>query len=177
MRNSHGTRAGGVIVTALALLLTLPAGAADGVSAGAPPGDDRRADGWIWPVWPPRVERAFEAPAHRYGPGHRGIDLRAEPDATVVAPAAGEVAFSGSVAGRGILTIDHGSGLVSTLEPVDSDLPAGTAVTAGQTVAELSVGGHAEPGTLHFGVRRDGEYINPLLLLGSVPRAVLLPCC
>jgi hypothetical protein len=39
------------------------------------------------------------------------------------------------------------------------------------------VGGHSEPGTLHFGVRWEGEYINPILLLDEVPRAVLLPCC
>lgn len=162
---------------ALLLLLAIAPGAASGVSTAPPPGADRGTSDWVWPVSPPRLERAFEAPAHRYGAGHRGIDLRAEAGAAVVAPESGTVAFSGSVAGRGILTIDHGSGLVSTLEPVDSDLPAGTSVTAGQTVATLSVGGHAPPGTIHFGVRSAGEYINPLLLLGSVPRAVLLPCC
>ncbi|WP_275934957.1 hypothetical protein [Microbacterium testaceum] len=41
----------------------------------------------------------------------------------------------------------------------------------------VATGGHTGPGTVHFGVRLDGEYINPLRLLGGVPRAVLLPCC
>ena len=44
-------------------------------------------------------------------------------------------------------------------------------------MARLAAGGHAAPGLLHFGVRLDGEYINPLILLGGVPRAILLPCC
>ena len=47
----------------------------------------------------------------------------------------------------------------------------------GKRVGTVSLGGHAPAGTFHFGVRLDGEYVNPLLLLGGVPRAVLLPCC
>lgn len=132
---------------------------------------------WTWPVEPFRLHRPYEAPAHEYGPGHRGIDLVAVGSATVVAPAEGVVAFSGAVAGRGILTIDHGDELVSTLEPVESDLSPGTVVGRGEPVASLSTGGHSDPGALHLGVRLEGEYINPLLLLGGVPRAVLLPCC
>ena len=47
----------------------------------------------------------------------------------------------------------------------------------GEAVGELAFGGHTAPGAVHFGVRYEGEYINPLVLLGGVPRAVLLPCC
>jgi len=74
-------------------------------------------------------------------------------------------------------TIDHGRGLVTTLEPVSARVEVGTPVIRGEAVGELAVGGHAAPGALHFGVRYEGEYINPLVLLGGVPRAVLLPCC
>ncbi|MGX5770413.1 murein hydrolase activator EnvC family protein [Microbacterium trichothecenolyticum] len=132
---------------------------------------------WRWPVHPFRLVRPFVAPAHEYGPGHRGIDLLPVGEGVVRAPAAGVVAFSGQVAGRGVLTVDHGDGLVSTLEPIDSVLPAGTPVDAAAALGRVSVGGHAEAGTVHFGVRLDGVYINPLVLLGGVPRAVLLPCC
>ncbi|MEQ6898603.1 M23 family metallopeptidase [Microbacterium sp. KR10-403] len=132
---------------------------------------------WSWPVAGARITRAYQAPAHEYGAGHRGIDLQPTGDDAVRAPRAGVVAFSGRIAGRGILTIDHGDGYVTTLEPIDSDLDAGTSVRRDQPVGTLSVGGHAAPGTLHFGVRLDGAYVNPLLLLGDVPRAVLLPCC
>ena len=75
------------------------------------------------------------------------------------------------------MTIDHGDGLVTTLEPVVSEATVGTVVQRGQKVADLAVGGHSAPGAFHFGVRLDGEYINPMILLESVPRAVLLPCC
>jgi murein DD-endopeptidase MepM/ murein hydrolase activator NlpD len=133
--------------------------------------------GWVWPAEPFRLARDYVAPAHEYGPGHRGIDLDLLGGTSVRAPADGVVAFSGAVAGRGILTIDHGDGLVTTLEPVDSALAPGSPVVRGEPVATLSIGGHAVAGALHFGVRLQGEYINPVLLLGDVPRAILLPCC
>ena len=133
--------------------------------------------GWIWPAASFRLERPYEAPAHRYGRGHRGVDVRPSDAAGVRAPADGGVAFAGVVAGRGVLTIDHGDGLVTTFEPVDSPLAMGDTVRRGANVGTLSLGGHAAAGTFHFGVRWHGEYINPLLLLCGVPRAVLLPCC
>ena len=135
--------------------------------------------GWSWPMRPFRLVAPFVAPAHAYGPGHRGIDMDgADSGVTeVLAPAAGMVAFAGSVAGRGVVTIDHGSGLVSTLEPVTPGVRVGDVVRQGEHVADLAVGGHAAPGTLHLGVRVDGAYINPLRILGGVPRAILLPCC
>ncbi len=150
---------------------------ATATGAPSPPHSDVAAAGWAWPVRGFRLERAYEAPAHRYGAGHRGIDLRADPDTAVRAPASGTIAFVGPVAGRGILTIDHGGGLVTTLEPVESELAVGAVVERGQEVAGLELGGHTPPGALHFGVRKDGEYINPMALLGEVPHAVLLPCC
>ena len=135
------------------------------------------APSWVWPVHPVRIVAAYIAPAHRYGPGHRGIDLAAVDRAEVRAPAEGVIAFSGDIAGRGVITIDHDGGLVTTLEPVDSAVAVGQRVDRGQRIGVTSVGGHAPPGTIHFGVRLDGEYVNPLLLFGALPRAVLLPCC
>ena len=173
----------GRVATVAASLLVLVA--ATGTASAATADPDTRDDGgsvalsrgWRWPVEPFRLERPFVAPPHPYGPGHRGVDLRPLDDDPVAAPAPGVVAFSGQVAGRPVITIDHGDGLVTTLEPVTSDLAAGTAVAASAAVGVLTGGGHTEPGVLHFGVRLDGEYINPLVLLGGVPRAVLLPCC
>jgi murein DD-endopeptidase MepM/ murein hydrolase activator NlpD len=133
---------------------------------------------WVWPVEGARaVAEPFVAPAHEFAAGHRGIDLELLHSGVVRAPAGGIVAFSGQVAGRGIVTIDHGGGLVTTLEPVESELAEGTAVSRGEMVGILALGGHTAPGRLHFGVRLDGRYINPILLLGGVPRAVLVPCC
>ncbi|MEZ3161282.1 M23 family metallopeptidase [Microbacterium sp. BWT-B31] len=181
MRSPH-RRLALSVVFALATLATLspstpPTAAAD--EPVPPPAAPRieTSQAWLWPLGRFRLVEPYVAPAHRYGPGHRGIDLEPVDSTVVRAPASGVVAFSGMVAGRGVLTIDHGDGLVTTLEPVDSTLPIATLVARGDEVATVAIGGHTRPGALHFGVRLDGEYINPMLLLGGVPRAVLLPCC
>lgn len=163
------------VLLCLCVIVGVPAGAAaHGRSGGAAPAV---AADWEWPVRPFAIERAYVEPAHRYGAGHRGVDLRPLAGDDVRSPADGIVAFAGLVGDRPLVTIDHGDGLVSTLEPVASDLAPGTWVRGGDVVGVVSAGGHAEPGSLHFGVRLDGEYVNPLILLGGVPRAVLLPCC
>ena len=176
------TRATIGALLAASVLLFAGSSAAGASAADAPKGagtEDSPLTGraWVWPVREFRVDRPFEAPAHRYGPGHRGIDLRLAGTPELLAPAAGTVAFVGQVAGRGVLTIDHGDGLVTTLEPAESELLPGIAVARAAVVGTVAVGGHVDAGVVHFGVRLDGEYINPLQLLGGVPRAVLLPCC
>ncbi|MFC7790443.1 murein hydrolase activator EnvC family protein [Microbacterium sp. MAHUQ-60] len=141
----------------------------DGVAPGYP---------WRWPVDGRHVIIVpFRAPAHDYGPGHRGMDAAAEPGADVHAPAGGVIAFRGTVVDRPLITIDHGGGYVTTLEPVASDLSPGDAVTAGALVGVVAGGGHAPIGTLHVGVRVDDVYVNPRGLFGRPPRAILLPCC
>lgn len=149
------------------------------IAADGAPGEDGTTGHprWAWPTSTHQVVAAFVAPVDRYGPGHRGIDVSAVPGSVVRAPAGGVVAFAGMVAGRPLVTIDHGGGLVSTLEPALSTAVAGEPVEAGDAVGTVATGGHAPAGTVHFGVRRDGEYINPLLLLGGIRHAVLLPCC
>lgn len=176
-----------LVALALAALLVLcgasPAGAGWGSSAprgaatAADPGESSLEtwETWRWPVSPVRIAQPFVAPAHAYGPGHRGIDLHAA--GVVTAPASGVVAFAGVVVDRPLVTIAHPGGLVTTLEPVVTPLRPGTPVIRGMPIGVIATGGHAAPGTVHFGVRRHGEYINPMLLLGGVPRAVLLPCC
>lgn len=146
-----------------------------GHPASAAEGDPLAGRGWVWPVEAVQVVRPFAAPPHPYAAGHRGLDLGGVD--RVRSPARGTVAFAGSVAGRPVVTIDHGDGLVTTLEPVTTTLRAGEAVARGDPVGTVAAGGHAPVGAVHFGVRWNGEYVNPLRLLGGVPRAILLPCC
>ena len=169
-RNRNGRRIGALVgaVVLIALLTLQPAAAA------APPSDP----GWLWPVAGPReVVEEFRAPEHDYGPGHRGIDIAADAGAAVLAPADGVVAFRGVVVDRPLLTIDHGEGYVTTFEPVDSELSPGSAVQGGQEIGNVATGGHAAPGTVHVGLRLHGVYVNPMLMFGGIPRAILLPCC
>lgn len=158
-----GLRAG----AALVVLLALSAAAAD------PP----RVPGshWSWPVAPPHaIARPFVAPATEYGAGHRGIDIRAPAGSVVRAPADGVVHFAGFVVDRPVLSISHAGGVLSSFEPVDPTVAAGDHVRRGQIVGIL-LAGHCSSSCLHLGARIDGEYVNPLLFLGEVPRAVLLP--
>ena len=130
-----------------------------------------------WPLpGAPRVARRFDPPPQPWLSGHRGVDLAAAPGAPVLAAGAGTVLFAGSVAGRPVLTVGHSDGLRTTYEPVRSRLTAGTPVDAGTPVGDLLAGhqGCAETACLHWGLRRDAEYLDPLALLG-LGRVRLLP--
>lgn len=128
---------------------------------------------WDWPTdGPHEIIRPYIAPATAYGPGHRGIDLAS--GGTLLAPADGVVSFSGWVVDRGVLSISHGGGVVSSYEPVTTSLVAGDTVHRGQQIGIVEPG-HCSRLCLHLGVRLNGEYVSPLLYLGGVPRSVLLP--
>ena len=78
------------------------------------------------------VLRAFDPPDKPWMSGHRGVDLQAAADgAPVTAPESGTVSFVGVVVDRPVITIDHGNGLRSSFEPVESGLAAGAAVAKG----------------------------------------------
>jgi murein DD-endopeptidase MepM/ murein hydrolase activator NlpD len=113
----------------------------------------------------PDVIRGFTAPNHDYGPGHRGVDLAARTGEPVLAAAAGTVAFAGSVAGRGVVSIDHGN-LRTTYEPVAARVRAGQRVELGQPIGQVSGGGHCSGRCLHWGLKQGKTYSDPLLLLG-----------
>lgn len=125
----------------------------------------------MWPLDPvPHVVRAFRAPQSPYGPGHRGVDFAGDVGQQVVAIGDGTVAFAGSVAGRGVVVVDHG-GLRSTYEPITPLVPKGARVKAGQPIGSLQLlHSHCAPDAcLHLGVKRGGTYLDPLSLLGGRP--------
>ncbi|GAB3616836.1 hypothetical protein GCM10027416_13930 [Okibacterium endophyticum] len=131
---------------------------------------------WLWPIPPPRrITEPFRAPPTPYSAGHRGIDLAVDAGAPVTAMAAGIVSFAGVVVDRPLVSITHPNGLVSSMEPVEPTVTDGEVVQAGQQIGTIATGGHCGSGCLHVGVRLYGEYVNPLLLLGELERAVLLP--
>jgi murein DD-endopeptidase MepM/ murein hydrolase activator NlpD len=133
------------------------------------------APGWTWPVFGMRsVMRPFVAPPTRYGAGHRGVDLAAPGDGSpVVAPTSGVVHFAGRVVDRGVVTIRAGQLLV-TVEPVTASVATGDVIRAGEPVGTLELG-HCAEACVHVGVREAGEYVSPMLWLGGLQRAVLLP--
>ncbi len=130
---------------------------------------------WRWPVAAPiSVVTGYRAGDTVYSAGHRGIDLAAAEGDPVLAPDDGVVAFAGWVGDRTLVTVDHGDGVVLTLEPVAPSVAVGEVVRAGEVLGARSTGGHCAD-CLHLGARVDGRYVSPLVFLGGVPRAVLLP--
>lgn len=118
------------------------------------------------------VVARFDAPT-TYGPGHRGVDLRARPGTSVRAPTAGRVTFAGTVVGARWVTVEHGA-LRSTVGPL-----ATVAVGAGDRVAGggvLGTSGRAHGlDAVHWSVRRGDTYLDPLGVLALPRVATLLP--
>lgn len=129
---------------------------------------------YAWPLAPapPELVRPFDAPAHLYGPGHRGVDLVGDPGQPVLTAADGLVVHAGRVVDRDLVSIEHPGGLRTTYEPVAPAVRVGAHVTAGELIGHLQPG-HPEcaaplPATcLHWGARRRLDYLDPLRLLGA----------
>lgn len=112
----------------------------------------------------------------RWGSGHRGVDLAGRPGQIVRTSLAGRVSFAGLVAGRWVVSVDHG-GRRTTYQPVLPTVGQGDEVAAGEPLGRLlTAGGHCLPATcLHWGLLRGSTYLDPLTLVDA-PRPVrLLP--
>lgn len=156
-------------VALLALLVTSPPSTAAPSPHRQPPASTQVI--LTWPLDPvPAVARRFEAPPHPYGRGHRGVDLHAEPGRTVRAAAAGTVVHAGPVAGRGVVSIEHPTGLRTTYEPLTPIVRKGEQVTAGAPIGTVEPGHGGCPTStcLHWGALRGEQYVDPLGLLGTL---------
>lgn len=157
-----------LLALAVPLALIAPAGGSVPLALVVPAGGSVVRPGWDWPLaGRPSVVRPFDPPARPWGPGHRGVDLAGAPGSAVLAAGPGVVAFAGRVAGRGVVSVEHAGGLRTTYEPVTASVVAGTSVGRGTTLGVLDAGhpGCALPACLHWGLRRDRTYVDPLLLL------------
>jgi murein DD-endopeptidase MepM/ murein hydrolase activator NlpD len=148
-----------------------PVGESVGPEVGRAPGGRFRP-----PVAPPlRVTRRFDGPPRPWLPGHRGVDLASSPGATVWAAGPGEVVFAGPVAGRSVVSVQHPGGLRTTYEPLIPAVRRGDQVGVGDPIGMVEPGHPGCPvsACLHWGLRRQADYLDPMLLLGF--RVRLLP--
>lgn len=145
------------------------------VSASAEPAPAQPT--WQWPLAPrPGVLRAFDPPDKPWMSGHRGVDLGATHDGVpVTAPESGTVSFVGVVVDRPVITIDHGNGLRSSFEPVESSLAVGATVAKGDAIGTLMPGHCGARPCVHWGVRRGEDYVNPLEFVLDLRPSILLP--
>lgn len=121
------------------------------------------------PVEAPVVD-PFRPPACEWCPGNRGIAYGARPGQPVRAMAAGQVTFSGLVAGTRYVVVQHADGLRATYGGL-----AATPLAVGDAVGTGALVGTAA-GEVHVGLRRGETYVDPTPLLGRlVPRPRLVP--
>lgn len=124
---------------------------------------------WQLPV-EGKVIRPFDPPATPWSRGHRGVDLAVRPAALIRVAGSGTVIFTGTLAGRGVVSIEHTPGMRTTYEPVRALVRRGAQVRTGQVIGVHAPDRH-HPTTLHWGLRIRGGYADPLRL---VHRSVIL---
>lgn len=135
------------------------------------------AQPWVWPMDSHTLAAGFDRPAQNWLPGHRGVDLVGRAGDLVLAAGSGTVIFAGTVAGKGVVVIKHGS-LRTTYEPVLASVSLGDRVRAGDVIGKLRPGAsHCAKSNsvycLHWGLLKGDKYLNPLLLVQK--RVRLLP--
>ena len=95
---------------------------------------------------------------------HRGIDIPCSMGSDIIAVADGTVIYVGYLGNAGnAVIVDHGSGISSCYFHLSEFLVSeGDSVTAGQTICKSGSTGVSTGPHLHFAVRENGEYVNPL---------------
>ncbi len=95
---------------------------------------------------------------------HSGIDIPAPSGVKVAAAGPGKVVHSGTLGSYGkVIILDHGGGIM-TLYAHNSKLvvSVGDSVKKGDKIAEIGSTGLSTGPHLHFEVRKDGKYVDPI---------------
>lgn len=94
---------------------------------------------------------------------HRGVDIAADRDTPILAPAAGIIIDKGNATGYGnFVRIDHGNGIVTTFaHTARNTVQVGQRVARGDEVALVGSTGWATGTHVHYEVSVDGEYVDP----------------
>src|SRR5688572_28077645 len=128
------------------------------------------ASAWAWPV-DGVVLRGYAVGGDKYAAGqHRGIDIAVGEDASIRAPAAGEVSFAGQVPTHGLtVTIVTGDGYKASLTHLGTmRVRKGAIVAEGDPIADRGPSGDVEHPVpyVHLGIRvGEDAYVDPLGLL------------
>jgi lipoprotein NlpD len=117
-----------------------------------------------WPLWSGAVSSGF---GMRHGAMHDGVDISAPFGTPVHAADAGVVVFTGKINGYGNTVIIRHTDRYVTVYGHNSRILVneGSAVTRGQSIAEVGTSGRTTGPNLHFEVRYDNRAYNPLSYL------------
>lgn len=128
--------------------------------------------GLIWPCPSSKqISSGFgkrKSPTKGASTYHQGIDIRAKTGAGVLAAAAGEVVISTySYSAGNYIMINHGSGIFTIYMHLSKKLvDVNQEVSQGQKIGEVGSTGVSTGPHLHFGIRKNGSYVNPLTFVG-----------
>jgi murein DD-endopeptidase MepM/ murein hydrolase activator NlpD len=118
----------------------------------------------------PRVTSRFSSsrrhPVLHTNRAHRGVDYAAPTGAPVIAAASGVVVSASFDRGNGrMVRVRHASGYETYylhLSAFGAGIRAGVRVDQGQTVGRVGATGLATGPHLHYGLKRNGVFVNPL---------------
>ncbi|HUF76532.1 MAG TPA: M23 family metallopeptidase [Longimicrobiales bacterium] len=127
------------------------------------------------PRWPvdARVTSDFGLRMRGWSPDmHRGVDLDVPSGTPVRAMAEARVRFAGVMSGFGnVVWLDHGGGTLSVYAHLSTiQAREDEHVRGGQVIGLSGASGNATTPHLHFEVWRWGREVDPVPLLGGLPR-------
>ncbi len=128
--------------------------------------------GFTWPVpSSSTISSAFgsrESPTEGASTNHKGIDIAASSGSKVVAAASGEVVIATYSASAGnYVMINHGDGVYTVYMHMASlNVSEGQEVSQGTSIGTVGSTGYSTGPHLHFGVRKNGSYVNPESVVG-----------
>lgn len=114
-----------------------------------------------------RITSSFgsrEQPTEGASTNHKGIDIGAPTGTAIVAAAEGTVVISTySYSAGNYIMLNHGGGVYTVYMHCSKLLVSeGAKVKQGQTIAKVGSTGYSTGPHLHFGIRSNGQYVNPL---------------
>lgn len=130
----------------------------------------RKYDGGVF-AWPAPASYGITSPfGWRMHPilnvnkFHNGVDLGAAGGTPIVAAYDGTVVAAGYSSTMGnYIYLNHGSGLVTIYMHASAlYVSTGQEVSKGETIAAVGTTGRSTGNHLHFGVRKDGAYVDPM---------------
>lgn len=129
----------------------------------------------------PRITSRFSTsrrhPILGYNRAHNGVDYSAPTGAPVVSVAPGTVTLAGWTTGGGrTVRVRHNNGYESEYLHLSSiEVRPGARVSQGELVGKVGATGLATGPHLHYGLRRHGAYVNPVVEHRNMPPGEPIP--
>ena len=127
--------------------------------------------GWLTPVSGYRITSVFGMrfhPVHKYYRMHNGVDLACSQGTPIYSTRSGQVttATYGGDAGY-YVTVNHGDGYASVyMHMTHYVVGVGQYVSQGQLLGYVGSTGASTGPHLHFGIMKNGSYVNPMSYIG-----------